>query len=535
MAETFSHRRYDELRQALLNRQEVALIDVREEAPYAEGHPLFAVNIPLSKLEIEILNRVPRFTTQVTVYDNGEGLAKLAAARLISLGYTDVALLEGGLTGWREAGGEVFIDVNSPSKAFGELVESRSHTPSLPAEEVQALLQSGEPVVVLDSRRFDEYQTMSIPGSISVPGAELVLRVRDLAPSPTTKIIVNCAGRTRSIIGTQSLVNAGIRNPVWALRNGTIGWTLAGQQLEHGQARRYGEVSDTSLLQAARSARDVADRAGVKRITLPQLHEWQQSQQTVYLFDVRDAGEYAEGHLPGSRHVPGGQLVQETDHYASVRGAKVVLADSEGVRANMSASWLAQMGWDVAVLDGLTTAVFSVSGGWTPVVPPLPAREEVEPAQLAELLAAGKAQVLDFTTSANYVAGHIPGAAWLTRALLAIKGATALPEAERYVVTCGSSLLARYAIDEVAKLTGKPVAVLKGGNTAWKAAELPVEKGEILLLQERNDRYRRPYEGTDNSAQAMQAYLDWEFGLIAQLDRDGTHGFNVVVSPDGKN
>jgi len=530
MAETFSHRHYDQLRHALLIRQEVALIDVREEALYAEGHPLFAVNIPLSKLEIEILNRVPRFATQITVYDNGEGLAKLAASRLNALGYTDVALLAGGLNGWREAGGEVFIDVNSPSKAFGELVEHRRQTPSLPAAEVQKLLQGDEPVVILDSRRFDEYQTMSIPGSVNVPGAELVLRVRDLVPSPTTKIIVNCAGRTRSIIGTQSLINAGIRNPVWALRNGTIGWTLAGLQLEHGQSRRYGEVSETALAQAARSARAVADRAGVTRTTLPQLQAWQQQgDRTIYLFDVRDISEYVEGHLPGSRHVPGGQLVQETDHYASVRGAKVVLIDHEGVRANMSASWLAQMGWDVAVLDGLTATDFSVSGAWVPEVPPLPAREELEPAQLARLLDAGQTQVLDFTSSANYVAGHIPRAAWLTRALLAIKGAQVLPEARRYVVTCGSSLLARYAIDEVAALTGKPVAVLKGGNAAWKAAGLPPEQGETLLLQQRNDRYRRPYEGTDNSAQAMLAYLDWEFGLIAQLDRDGTHGFNVSL------
>jgi hypothetical protein len=34
---------------------------------------------------------------------------------------------------------------------------------------------------------------------------------------------VNCAGRTRSIIGTQSLINAGVPNPVTALRNG-IPW-----------------------------------------------------------------------------------------------------------------------------------------------------------------------------------------------------------------------------------------------------------------------------------------------------------------------
>ncbi|WP_034950346.1 rhodanese homology domain-containing protein [Erwinia oleae] len=527
---SFAVRPASDIRRALLRQEEVALIDVREEADYATGHPLFAVNIPLSKLEIAVLDRVPRLTCAVTVYDNGEGLAQVAARRLVAMGYRDVALLEHGLQGWREAGGELFIDVNSPSKAFGELVESRSHTPSLPAEEVSALLSSGRPVVVLDSRRFDEYQTMSIPGGVSVPGAELVLRVRDLAPSPETTVIVNCAGRTRSIIGTQSLVNAGIRNPVYALRNGTIGWTLAGLALEHGQSRRYGDVSETAHRQAARSARNVADRAGVKRLSPAGLGDWQADhQRTVYLFDVRDASEYVAGHLPGARHVPGGQLVQETDHYASVRGARIVLVDDDGVRANMSASWLAQMGWDVAVLEQVGQQDLSEKGNRSPTLPALPTQNEVAPAGLAGWLDQGNTQVLDFTTSANYVKGHIPGAAWLQRSLLTLSGSTALPAASRYVVTCGSSMLARFAVAELAALTGKPVWVLQGGNAAWKEAGLPLEQGETLLLQSRNDRYRRPYEGTDVTPDAMQAYLDWEFGLIAQLDKDGTHGFNVVT------
>ncbi|NVZ76201.1 rhodanese-related sulfurtransferase, partial [Pseudomonas gingeri] len=232
-------RRYQDIRRALLAREELALLDVREEAPFAESHPLFAANIALSKLELEAYARIPRRDTPVTVYDNGEGLASRAAEVLRDLGYSDVALLDGGLAGWQEDGGELFKDVNVPSKSFGELVESERHTPSLTAEEVQALLDAEVDLVVLDARRFDEYQTMSIPGGISVPGAELVLRVRELAPDPGTRVIVNCAGRTRSIIGTQSLVNAGIPNPVAALRNGTIGWTLAGQTLEHGQARRF--------------------------------------------------------------------------------------------------------------------------------------------------------------------------------------------------------------------------------------------------------------------------------------------------------
>jgi rhodanese-related sulfurtransferase len=179
---------------------------------------LFAANFPAGRLELDVWSRIPRRSTPIVVYDNGEGLAETAARTLQQLGYTDVALLQDGLPGWRRAGGEVFKDVNVPSKAFGELVESQRHTPSLSAQEVKALLDQQADVVVLDARRFDEYQTMCIPSGISVPGAELVLRAQSLAPSPSTRIIVNCAGRTRSIIGAQSLVNAGIPNPVSALR-----------------------------------------------------------------------------------------------------------------------------------------------------------------------------------------------------------------------------------------------------------------------------------------------------------------------------
>ncbi|MBV6287751.1 rhodanese-related sulfurtransferase [Pseudomonas aegrilactucae] len=521
-------RAYAELRQQLLDKHELALIDVREEAPFALDHPLFAANIPLSKLEVEIYARVPRRDTQVTVYDDGEGLAVIAAERLQALGYTDVALLDGGLAGWRDAGGELFRDVNVPSKAFGELVESRRHTPSLAAEEVQALLDEQADVVVLDARRFDEYQTMSIPGGISVPGAELVLRVAELAPDPATRVIVNCAGRTRSIIGTQSLVNAGIPNPVSALRNGTIGWTLAGQRLAHGQSQRFGEVSPANRQTAASRARAVADQAGVARLSREQLQAWQaEHQRTTYLFDVRTPEEFARGHLPGSRSTPGGQLVQETDHVASVRGARLVLIDDDGVRANMSASWLAQMGWQVAVLDGLSAVDFSETGDWQTPLPVLPQPSFIEPGQLVQWLEEGETVVLDFTASANYVRRHIPGAHWAIRAQLGL-ALERLPLAERYVLTCGSSLLARFAARDLEQLTRKPVFVLEGGTGRWVAEGRPVESGETHLAVPRSDRYRRPYEGTDNPREAMQGYLDWEFGLVEQLGRDGTHGFYVI-------
>ena len=526
-----------QVRQALIARREIALLDVREEDPFAKAHPLFAANLPAGRVEVDAWTRIPRRTTPVVVYDDGEGLAEPAARKLQALGYTQVSLLQGGLQGWKDAGGEVFIDVNVPSKSFGELVESERHTPSLTAEQVHALLDAQADVVVLDARRFDEYQTMSIPTGISVPGAELVLRAQTLAPSPATQIIVNCAGRTRSIIGTQSLVNAGLPNPVAALRNGTIGWLLAGQKLDHGASRRGASASDAAPDQrratAAAQARSVADRAGVQRATGADLARFAQedAMRTTYRFDVRTPEEYEAGHLPGFRCAPGGQLVQETDHSAPVRGARIVLADDDGVRANMSASWLAQMGWDVWVLDGAGAADFTQTGQPAVQAPePQGPIAWVSPRQLQDWLAQsapGHTVVLDVTTSANYVKRHIPGAIWVLRSQLA-QAVAAITPAQRYVLTCGSSFLARYAAADLARLTGKDVAVLDGGTLAWVSEGLPVQAGETHLASPRIDRYRRPYEGTSAPREAMQAYLDWEFGLVEQLGRDATHGFRVI-------
>ena len=404
-----------EVRFELLARREIALIDLREEAIFARAHPLFAAQIPLDRLELEAPASIPRRSTLIVIYDNGEGLTGPAIAILEDLGYTNVKYLTGGLDGWRSAGFELFQDVNSYCKAFGELVEHRRHTPSLPAEDVKRLIDCGEPMVVLDARRFDEYATMSIPGGVSVPGAELVLRATALAPDPKTRIIVNCAGRTRSLIGAQSLINAGVPNRVDALRNGTIGWTLAGQDLAHGQSKRFGDVSEAVLEKARTNAREVAYRAGVRWIDSAALADLaRDGTRTRYRFDVRGSEEYEAGHPPGFRHAPGGQLVQESDMFAPVRGARIVLADDLGPRADMTASWLAQMGWEVCVLEG------------------------------------GFGGVLE----------HGPGAA-------------------------------------------------------------PKPRGPL-------GRYKRPYEGTDNMAAAMQAYLEWEYGLVAQLERDGTHGFFVI-------
>lgn len=516
-----------QVRQALIERSEIALLDVREEGPFADAHPLFAASLPLGRLELEIGDRVPRRSTRTVVYDNGEGLAARAIDRLRTLGYSDVSLLEGGLDGWRRSGGEIFRDVNAPSKAFGELVESARHTPSLAATDLKALLDAHADLVILDARRFDEYRTMSIPTALSVPGAELVYRVHAVAPSPSSLVVVNCAGRTRSIIGAQSLVNAGIPNRVAALRNGTIGWTLAGLALEHGQTRAAPQVASEMADRSRVAARQVAERAGVKRVAAADLATWADADvRTTYRFDVRSPDEYVRGHLPGFRSTPGGQLVQEADVFAPVRGARIVLWDHERVRADMTASWLAQMGWDVYVLDDASLSEACEVGPWQPAMPSAPDVEGAGPSELDALQARG-AVLVDVAPSVEYLRGHIPGA-WLVSRTSCDMALEALPGASNYVVTSGDGVLASFFVPELAAATGARVSVLTGGTAAWTSSGGALRSGAERLTMPPIDVYKRPYEGTDNDAQAMQAYLDWEYGLVAQLERDGTHGFHVI-------
>src|SRR6267142_5795800 len=119
-------------------------------------------------------------------------------------------------------------------------------------------------MVVLDSRPFEEYQRMCIPGGVDTPGAELAYRVHDLAADEQTLVVVNCAGRTRSIIGCQSLRNAGIANRVVALKDGTMGWQLSGREVEQGASRRAVDPSAAGLAKAEAAAERVAQRFGVK-------------------------------------------------------------------------------------------------------------------------------------------------------------------------------------------------------------------------------------------------------------------------------
>ena len=411
------------VRKQLHDGAELALLDVREQGVHSSrGHPFFACSLPLSHLESRVRALVPRCPVPVVVLDDrDEGLAERAAARLSALGYTDIGILEDGCEGWKAGGGELFTGVNVPSKAFGEFVEHHFGTPHISAVELKSLLDRGERLVVLDSRPFEEYRRMNIPSGIDVPGAELAYRVHDLAPDPETLVVVNCAGRTRSIIGCQALRNAGIPNRVVALKDGTMGWELAGFSCERGSDRIASAPSSNGRARALECAERVARRFGVGYVPARSVRAWaDDATRTLFLLDVRTRSEFERSHIAGSRHAPGGQLVQATDEFVGVRNARVVLIDPEKVRAVMTASWLGQMGWDdVHVLepegddgfDGWTVA-HGPEAGTGPRPDPWPT---IGPAALADRMKSAEITVVDFSTSlefrsAAYSGGMVGGA-----------------------------------------------------------------------------------------------------------------------------
>jgi len=523
------------LDRVLSGNDEHALLDAREEGVRArDGHIILSVPLPLSRIELRVATLVPRLDTRIVLYDDGAGrTAERAAKRLRQLGYSDISILDGGVAAWKAAGHEVYTGTNVLSKAFGEFVEHAYGTPHVSAKELKQRLDSGEDVVVLDGRTLQEFENFSIPGAHAVPNAELPYRVHGLVKSPETLVVVNCAGRTRSIIGAQALINAGLPNKVVALENGTMAWLFEGYALDHGKQGGAPPPNAEDLTKARQSVERLTARFGIRYLDQAGLAKFQAERNTrsLYLYDVRTQAEFEAGHLPGSLWAEGGQFVQGVDRWVGTRNARVVLVDDEdGVRAAITASWLIQIGWgEVFVYTaGLSGAQLETG----PAHPPLPGSVPNPPAISAGALKASLDRdavvLLDLDNSLAYRAGHIPGARFAIRAYFA-QALDQLP-AKPIVLTSSDGVLAAFAAPDLAALTQQPVTVLEGGTDAWRAAELPIETGDTQLLHASEDVARSPYQVDGDRFAAFRAYLDWEIGLVDQLQRDRSVQFKTYAA-----
>src|SRR5215471_1566559 len=338
-----------------------AFIDVREAGEYNTSHIPGSSLLSRRHLEFQLPLAVPYKGTSVILCDDDGRRVSLAAATVERMGYRHVSVLDGGINRWVSEDYPTEWGSNVPSKDFGEKVEVVHHVPELEATELHERMARGDKLVILDTRTPEEYQRFCIPGGRSVPGGELALRITDIAKNldPDTTIIVNCAGRTRSIIGTRVLQRMGLKN-VYGLKNGTSGWVLAGYQLETGADRlTLPSPSPAGLAAAEAYAAQLAREDQVRYLDIPALQAMlaRRAQETVYFVDVRTQEEYVAGHIPGFRWFPGGQAVQRCDDVAVVHNCPIVFACDHMARATLTASWYRQMGFDeVYAVEGGTTA-----------------------------------------------------------------------------------------------------------------------------------------------------------------------------------
>ena len=514
--------------------EELALIDVREEGDFGMAHILLCANIPLSYLEIRMPDLVPRKATPIVICDEDGIDARIAAERLKLFGYTDLSILEGGVKEWGEAGFEIFSGLNVPSKAFGEFIEHAYGTPSVSAEELKTMMDNKDDIIVLDSRPMSEFNVMNIPTGIDMPGAELVHRVRDTNISSDTTIVVNCAGRTRSIIGAQSLINAGVSNKVVALRNGTMGWHLAGFKLEHGMVKPPPAVSPTGHQKALAGAEAAAKRFGVIKIKQETLDQWrnEQKERTLCILDVRTEEEFKISHISDSRHAPGGQLVQATDVYVATQRARVVLVDDLLVRALMTASWLMQLGWcEVYVLESGFEGQAMSSG--ERIAPCFGLEKQkitfISPREALTAQENGST-IICLDKSLSCREKH-PKGAWFSIRSKLVKDLQANKINTRLIfISTDVKISVLAALDMRDFSSG--VSVVEGGINAWERAGLGLEGGLNNLLSVPNDVYLRAYDREDpvEVEKAMNDYLNWELGLVEQIARPG--GTKFEIYPD---
>ena len=499
-----------------------ALIDVREAGEHNSSHIPDSSLIPRRQLEAQMGQAVPVKNVKVVPYDDDGRRAKLAAATLENMGYAGVSVLEGGINRWSVEGYPTEWGTNVISKDFGEKVEVVHHVPEIEATELHERIERGDKLVILDTRTPEEYQRFCIPGGRSVPGGELALRITDITNDldEDTTVIVNCAGRTRSVIGTRVLQRMGMTN-VYGLKNGTSGWVLAGYELETGGDRlSLPDPSPEGVAAAEAYADRLAAEDGVRYLDVSTVQRMLDNRitDTAYFVDVRTTEEYTAGHIPGFRWFPGGQVVQRSDDVLVVKNCPVVFVCDRKARSTVVASWYRQFGFqEVYVVEGGLEA-WSAAGLELETGMPqesvaglADAEAKVKPISPGELQLSTNQVIIFVDTSQEFAQGHVPGARWAPRGWLELQIGGLAPDKDGVVVVTGNSAANAVLVGATLQEMGyRNVRVLEGGMSLWRQQGLPIETGLSGVMSPPTDMVA---SGPDRNYADMITYLRWETAL----------------------
>ena len=515
------------VRSWISDKEEVAFIDVREIGQHTNGHPFFSISIPYSLFEFNIKILVPNKQTRVILIDNNNGISNLVYNIAHQMGYSNISIIEGGVEEWVSAGYKLFDGVNVPSKSFGELIEKYFHTPSITAKELAQKQKNNENYIVIDGRPFLEYNKMSIPKSICCPNAELFFRVSSYIKDINTEIIINCAGRTRSIIGAQTLINFGIKNKVKALENGTQGWFLSELSLEHNK-KKYLEVlpNDIETQQLQNKVLKLTNDLNIDLINLKKAQQLIiDKKKSTFIFDVTTSKTISI--TPGTIiNVPGGQLIQATDKYIGVWKATVILVDDgDLIRAGTTSFWLKKMGYEVYILkEGLLkaqTLKFTKEIDHKLI--------DLDFINLENLVKIKKQILYDIRSSKDFCKMRIKNSIWLNRAhLYREKTKTDNPI---IIITDNLEKASLIVQDLKQKDKGAIIKVYKWSqNEITSYPSLIDVTIETLSKQNNIDFNFHTHMRHDGNKEHAKQYLKWEINLVNKMDKQELSFFKLSQS-----
>ena len=515
------------VRSWISDKEEVAFIDVREIGQHTNGHPFFSISIPYSLFEFNIKILVPNKQTRVILIDNNNGISDLVYNIAHQMGYSNISIIEGGVEEWVSAGYKLFDGINVPSKSFGELIEKYFHTPSITAKELAQKQKNNENYIVIDGRPFLEYNKMSIPKSICCPNAELFYRVSSYIKDINTEIIINCAGRTRSIIGAQTLIDFGIKNKVKALENGTQGWFLSELSLEHNK-NKYLEFlpNDPEIQQLQKKVLKLTNDLNIELIDLKKAQQLIiDKKKSTFIFDVTTSKTI--NITPGIiMNVPGGQLIQATDKYIGVWKATVILVDDgDLIRAGTTSFWLKKMGYEVYILkEGLLkaqTLKFTKEIDHKLI--------DLDFINLEDLVKIKKQILYDIRSSKDFCKMRIKNSIWLNRAhLYREKIKTDDPI---IIITDNLEKASLIVKDLKQKDKGAIIKVYKWNQNEITSYPSVIDVTIETLSEQNNIDFNfHTHMRHDGNKEHAKQYLEWEINLVSKMDKQELSFFKLSQS-----
>lgn len=508
----------------LLDSEEVyAVIDVREKNEYESGQIFGATSVPRRLLESQIPVLIPIKHTKVILYDDDSARSILAAGMLKNNGYTNVKYLLGGLNNWKISSYPLVKGVHVLSKSFGEIVgEIQDVIPTLSPIELKHRMDiSPEDYIIIEVRPVDEVlKTGSIPGAINIPGVELPLKINDFIKSGKN-IVTTCAGRTRGFIACATLKKMGIKK-VYDLNNGTLGWQLAGFQLEQEILQ-----GDPPSIESKEKAKEVATRLaktqGIQLISVEIFEKMRHNsnKETLYIIDVRSIEEYElMGHIADSISMPGGQAIQNTDDIIAVNKANIVFVCDNGTRSIITAYWYKRMGFsNVYVIDGGLSSWNHFDYELVRGVPQSYPLGFIKIFDTVKKIDANKLKsaldkepniiIIDVSDSRSFAEGHISKAHWLPRGRLESRISEVVKDKRLpLIITSQDQYEAIFAANTLYELGFENVRALADGNQSWKQAGYYLVRG---LDGIRPDDWRVML--TEYGQDEATKYFDWEESL----------------------